>query len=325
MSAPPRSTTTRCRPRSCAGWATRPRRTACGWPTRRSPGAGSSTTTGAPGGSSSSPTIRRVGVCLDSFHILSRGHDPAAIERDPRRQDLLPPARRRAGAHHGRAVVEPTPPALPRGGRLRPRRVRRARPRRRATPGPMSLEVFNDTFRQTDVVRTAQQAKRSLTWLEDRVAHAARRPPARRSRAASRGRPARRLRLRRGQGRGHRRRRRAPAAARASPSAAATAASRCGCGPRAGPGGLQRAAGARPGAHPGRGRVRGRRPGDVRGTRPGARRAGRVPAYPCAATQELPAFRAPDGTEVFLAVRRRGRCRVGGRVRGRARSPAALR
>ncbi len=37
--------------------------------------------------------------------------------------------------------------------------------------GPLSLEVFNDVFRQTDVRRTADQAKRSLTWLEDQVAH----------------------------------------------------------------------------------------------------------------------------------------------------------
>jgi 4-hydroxyphenylpyruvate dioxygenase len=36
--------------------------------------------------------------------------------------------------------------------------------------GPLSLEIFNDTFRQTDVLRTAQQAKRSLTWLADQVA-----------------------------------------------------------------------------------------------------------------------------------------------------------
>ena len=36
--------------------------------------------------------------------------------------------------------------------------------------GPLSLEVFNDVFRQTDVERTARQARRSLTWLEDLVA-----------------------------------------------------------------------------------------------------------------------------------------------------------
>ena len=36
--------------------------------------------------------------------------------------------------------------------------------------GPLSLEVFNDIFRQTDVARTARQARRSLTWVEDIVA-----------------------------------------------------------------------------------------------------------------------------------------------------------
>ena len=32
----------------------------------------------------------RVGLCLDSFHILSRGHDPAGIEQIPGGEDLLP-------------------------------------------------------------------------------------------------------------------------------------------------------------------------------------------------------------------------------------------
>ena len=36
--------------------------------------------------------------------------------------------------------------------------------------GPLSLEVFNDTYRQTDVTRTAAHARRSLTWLADRTA-----------------------------------------------------------------------------------------------------------------------------------------------------------
>jgi 4-hydroxyphenylpyruvate dioxygenase len=35
--------------------------------------------------------------------------------------------------------------------------------------GPLSLEVFNDTFRQTDPGRTARQALRSLRWLEERA------------------------------------------------------------------------------------------------------------------------------------------------------------
>ena len=35
--------------------------------------------------------------------------------------------------------------------------------------GPLSLEVFNDTFRQTDPVPTAVHAHRSLLWLQDRL------------------------------------------------------------------------------------------------------------------------------------------------------------
>jgi 4-hydroxyphenylpyruvate dioxygenase len=36
--------------------------------------------------------------------------------------------------------------------------------------GPLSLEVFNDTFRQTDPHRTAVHALRSLLWLQDKIA-----------------------------------------------------------------------------------------------------------------------------------------------------------
>ncbi|GAA4710525.1 4-hydroxyphenylpyruvate dioxygenase [Promicromonospora umidemergens] len=110
-----------------------------------------------------------VGVCLDSFHILSRGHDPAAIEDIPGDKiffvqladapgltmDVLSWSR-----HHrlfpgegvwdlGRFVTH-----LARAGYT----------------GPLSLEVFNDVFRQTDTFRTAQHALRSLVWLEDRAA-----------------------------------------------------------------------------------------------------------------------------------------------------------
>jgi 4-hydroxyphenylpyruvate dioxygenase len=38
--------------------------------------------------------------------------------------------------------------------------------------GPLSLEVFNDTFRQTDPGHTAVHALRSLLWLQDKVAAA---------------------------------------------------------------------------------------------------------------------------------------------------------
>jgi 4-hydroxyphenylpyruvate dioxygenase len=109
-----------------------------------------------------------VGVCLDSFHILSRGHDPAAIEEIPGEKifflqladapaltmDVLSWSRHYRlfpgeGAFDLSAFVSHVLAA--------------------GYTGPMSLEIFNDTFRQTDVLRTAQQAKRSLTWLEDQV------------------------------------------------------------------------------------------------------------------------------------------------------------
>ena len=110
-----------------------------------------------------------VGVCLDSFHILSRGHDPADIEQIPGEKifflqladapaltmDVLSWSRHYRlfpgeGAFDLAAFVGHVLNA--------------------GYAGPLSLEIFNDTFRQTDVIRTAQQAKRSLIWLHDQVA-----------------------------------------------------------------------------------------------------------------------------------------------------------
>ena len=110
-----------------------------------------------------------VGVCLDSFHILSRGHDPAAIEGIPGEKifflqladapaltmDVLSWSR-----HHRLFPGEGAFDLAAFVGHVM----------RAGYAGPLSLEIFNDTFRQTDVLRTAQQAKRSLTWLEDQVA-----------------------------------------------------------------------------------------------------------------------------------------------------------
>ncbi|WP_182525639.1 bifunctional sugar phosphate isomerase/epimerase/4-hydroxyphenylpyruvate dioxygenase family protein [Nocardioides dongkuii] len=110
-----------------------------------------------------------VGVCLDSFHILSRGHDPAAIEGIPGEKifylqladapalsmDVLSWSR-----HHRLFPGEGSFGLASFVGHVL----------RAGYTGPLSLEVFNDTFRQTDVHRTAQQAQRSLTWLEDQVA-----------------------------------------------------------------------------------------------------------------------------------------------------------
>jgi 4-hydroxyphenylpyruvate dioxygenase len=110
-----------------------------------------------------------VGTCLDSFHILSRGHDPAAIEQIPGDKifflqladapaltmDVLSWSR-----HHRLFPGEGSFDLATFVGHVLAAGYQ----------GPMSLEVFNDTFRQSDVLRTAQQAKRSLTWLEDQVA-----------------------------------------------------------------------------------------------------------------------------------------------------------
>ncbi len=109
-----------------------------------------------------------VGICLDSFHILSRGHDPAGIEAIPGDRifflqladapamtlDVLSWSR-----HHR---LFPGEGSFDLTGFL-------GRVVATGYTGPMSLEVFNDTFRQTDVLRTAQQARRSLTWLADGV------------------------------------------------------------------------------------------------------------------------------------------------------------
>ena len=110
-----------------------------------------------------------VGVCLDSFHILSRGHDPSEIERIPGYKifilqladapaltmDVLSWSR-----HHRLFPGEGTFDLATFVGHAL----------HAGYQGPMSLEIFNDTFRQTEVLRTAHQAKRSLTWLEDQVA-----------------------------------------------------------------------------------------------------------------------------------------------------------
>jgi 4-hydroxyphenylpyruvate dioxygenase len=110
-----------------------------------------------------------VGVCLDSFHVLSRGHDPTAIENIP--------------GHKIFALQLADAPALTmdvlswsRHHRLFPGEGNFdlttfvAHVLATGFDGPLSLEVFNDTFRQTDPVRTAVHARRSLVWLEDKVA-----------------------------------------------------------------------------------------------------------------------------------------------------------
>ena len=107
-----------------------------------------------------------LGVCLDSFHILSRGSDPAGIRRVPGEKifflqladapvlamDVLQWSR-----HHrcfpgqgGFDLAGFVEHVLAAGYR-----------------GPLSLEVFSDTFRQAEPESTALDAMRSLLYLEE--------------------------------------------------------------------------------------------------------------------------------------------------------------
>jgi 4-hydroxyphenylpyruvate dioxygenase len=110
-----------------------------------------------------------LGLCLDSFHVLSRGGDPAGF-RDvpgeklfflqladaPRLQmDVLQWSR-----HHR---LFPGQGAFDLPGFL-------AHVLDAGYAGPLSLEVFNDVFRQADPGRTAVDAMRSLLWLEEQLA-----------------------------------------------------------------------------------------------------------------------------------------------------------
>ncbi|WP_104161150.1 bifunctional sugar phosphate isomerase/epimerase/4-hydroxyphenylpyruvate dioxygenase family protein [Arthrobacter sp. ZGTC212] len=109
-----------------------------------------------------------VGTCLDSFHILSRGADPSGIEKIPAEKiffvqladapelslDVLSWSRHyRVFPGEGAFDLTAFMVHLVRSG----------------YNGPVSLEVFNDVFRQTSEDRTAVDAMRSLIWLEERT------------------------------------------------------------------------------------------------------------------------------------------------------------
>ena len=109
-----------------------------------------------------------LGTCLDSFHILSRGSDPAGIGAIPGEKifflqladapfmvmDVLQWSR------HYRC--------FPGQGGLDVAAVVRAA-RAAGYRGPLSLEVFNDVFRAADPERMAVDAMRSLLILEDEL------------------------------------------------------------------------------------------------------------------------------------------------------------
>ncbi|MUN63230.1 TIM barrel protein [Kocuria sediminis] len=121
---------------------------------------------------------QHVGTCLDSFHILSRGWDPAPIEAVAAEKiffvqladapllhmDVLSWSR-----HHR---VFPGEGDFDMVGFL-------SHLVRAGYDGPVSLEIFNDAFRQADVHRTAVDGLRSLRWLEDRTRRALAGEPAR--------------------------------------------------------------------------------------------------------------------------------------------------
>ncbi|MBV9444867.1 MAG: sugar phosphate isomerase/epimerase and 4-hydroxyphenylpyruvate domain-containing protein [Streptosporangiaceae bacterium] len=111
----------------------------------------------------------RLGLCLDSFHILSLGHDPAAIRQIPAEKifflqladapllnmDTL------AWSRHYRCF--PGQGGFDMTGFM-------ADVLASGYSGPWSLEVFNDVFRQADAERTAVDGMRSLLALEEALA-----------------------------------------------------------------------------------------------------------------------------------------------------------
>ncbi|TFB16427.1 sugar phosphate isomerase/epimerase and 4-hydroxyphenylpyruvate domain-containing protein [Microbacterium sp. 3H14] len=118
-----------------------------------------------------------LGVCLDSFHVLSRGHDPAAIEGiDPAKLFFLQLA--------DAPSLDMDVLSWSRHHRLFPGEGQfdlttfLSHVLRAGYTGPLSLEVFNDTFRQTDVTRTAAHAHRSLRWLYNSTVRANGQPDA---------------------------------------------------------------------------------------------------------------------------------------------------
>ena len=110
-----------------------------------------------------------LGTCLDSFHILSRNWDTAPIEAlDPAKiffvqvadapklaMDVLSWSRHyRVFPGEGQFELAKFMGHVVRAGYT----------------GPVSLEIFNDVFRQSDVERTAVDGMRSLIWLEEQGA-----------------------------------------------------------------------------------------------------------------------------------------------------------
>jgi 4-hydroxyphenylpyruvate dioxygenase len=110
-----------------------------------------------------------LGLCLDSFHVLSRGGDPAGFAAVP--GDKLFFLQLADAPHMDMDVLQwsrhhrlfPGQGAFDLPGFLE--NVLAA-----GYSGPLSLEVFNDVFRQADPAGAALDAMRSLLWLEESLA-----------------------------------------------------------------------------------------------------------------------------------------------------------
>ena len=112
-----------------------------------------------------------LGTCLDSFHILSRGDDPAGIRDIPGEKifflqladapfmamDILQWSR-----HHRNFPGQGSFDLSTFAGHVHAA----------GYTGPWSLEIFNDVFRRADTQRTAVDAHRSLLHLEEQVSAA---------------------------------------------------------------------------------------------------------------------------------------------------------
>ncbi|MFD5491818.1 bifunctional sugar phosphate isomerase/epimerase/4-hydroxyphenylpyruvate dioxygenase family protein [Streptomyces sp. NPDC127091] len=116
-----------------------------------------------------------LGTCLDSFHILSRGSDPKGIEDIPGEKIFflqladapLPAMDVLQWSRHHRCF--PGQGGFDVAGLVR-------HVLRTGYDGPLSLEVFNDVFRQAEAAPTAVDARRSLLVLQEEVGVA--QPPA---------------------------------------------------------------------------------------------------------------------------------------------------
>src|SRR3954471_16872468 len=117
-----------------------------------------------------------LGLCVDSFHILSRGSDPGGIAHIPGEKLFF--LQLADAPHMAMDVLQ-----WSRHYRLFPGQGAFDLPAflghvlAAGYDGPLSLEVFNDVFRQSDPRRAAGAARRSLLALREATAPGAGDPP----------------------------------------------------------------------------------------------------------------------------------------------------